>query len=72
MSRLNDPQIQPTFVLPGGIELPGQPISATDYDAWKSGFEAALSAGKLFDGLEDTTLDLVPGSVLYVRWAPYN
>lgn len=72
MSRLEDPQIQPIFKLVDGTELPGQPISTSDYDAWKDRFEVALSQGKLFDGLADTTVDLVPGNVLYVSWFPHN
>lgn len=72
MDRLENPRIQPIFKLVDGSELPGQPIGAGDYDAWKERFEIGLSQGTLFDALEDTTLDLVPGAVMYIQWIPYN
>lgn len=61
-------RIQPTFRLIDGSQLPGQPIDPADYDAFKRHFEAALREGRLVDQLADTTIDLVPSSVLYISW----
>lgn len=66
---MTQPQIRPTFTLVTGATLPGQPIDAADYESWKLQFEACLREGRLYDRLADTTLDLVPGSVLHVSWS---
>lgn len=72
MNAPHEPRIQPTFRLLDGSQLAGWPIDAADYESVKQEFEDALGHGRLVDQLADTTIDLVPGNVLYISWDVAN